>query len=112
MKATRIFPSAPSCASGGIGAEQKQMFICINQIWTRKRPDLLADKGLARPSTFFSVLQLLLVIYLFRALFPCHLRVQMSGARHGHVLRQHGILPQFSHRESQAASLDILKTID
>ena len=36
MKATRIFPSGPSCASGGIGAEPKKLFICINQSWTRK----------------------------------------------------------------------------
>jgi hypothetical protein len=33
----------------------------------------------------------------------------MSGAPHGHVVRQHGILPQFSYREPQAASFGIPK---
>src|SRR5271168_424948 len=109
MKATRIFPSSPSWASGGIGAEQNKCS-CVSISLDEETHDLPADKAWRVPPSSppvcysFSSLS-------FACFGPCHLQVQMSGTPRGHVLRQHGILPQFSRREPQAASFGILETI-
>lgn len=63
MKATRIFPSAPSCASGGIGAESNKRS-CVTISLDEERHDLPADKGLARSSILSSgMVQLLIIIF-------------------------------------------------
>jgi hypothetical protein len=45
MKATRIFPSTPSCASGGIGAEQKTNVHMYQSNLDEKKPGLPADNA-------------------------------------------------------------------
>ena len=65
MKATRIFPSAPSCASGGIGAEQKKIVHMYQSKLDEESPTCPASNAWR---TLFGMLQLLLVIESFSML--------------------------------------------